>query len=151
MMPSPIVGGWQLQGGFPPSSPSLLQDEVEFGYVQAPHKTFPVVFDSPRDRGLKDFPVKSILVSDPVLPSPAGRKAFQTHKKNRINLFFSCIFGKGRASKAGGLGALHFGHLRLFFNHYCLFFPPFRAPILATWPGKRQRVLPASIPSVIWR
>ncbi|NXV36269.1 PADI3 deiminase, partial [Rissa tridactyla] len=38
-----------------------IQDEVEFGYVQAPHKTFPVVFDSPRDRGLKDFPVKSIL------------------------------------------------------------------------------------------
>lgn len=47
--------------------PFLLQDEVEFGYVQAPHKTFPVVFDSPRDRGLKDFPVKSILVPDPFL------------------------------------------------------------------------------------
>ncbi|NXJ06153.1 PADI3 deiminase, partial [Odontophorus gujanensis] len=41
-----------------------LQDEVEFGYVQAPHKTFPVVFDSPRDRGLKDFPVRSILGPD---------------------------------------------------------------------------------------
>uniref|UniRef100_A0A8V5GCD5 protein-arginine deiminase n=1 Tax=Melopsittacus undulatus TaxID=13146 RepID=A0A8V5GCD5_MELUD len=41
-----------------------IQDEVEFGYVQAPHKTFPVVFDSPRDRGLKDFPVKSILGPD---------------------------------------------------------------------------------------
>jgi len=39
-----------------------LQDEVEFGYVQAPHKMFPVVLDSPRDRGLKDFPVRSILV-----------------------------------------------------------------------------------------
>lgn len=34
--------------------------------MQAPHKTFPVVFDSPRDLGLKDFPVKSILV-------PTGR------------------------------------------------------------------------------
>ncbi|NWS20023.1 PADI1 deiminase, partial [Pachyramphus minor] len=41
-----------------------IQDEVEFGYVQAPHKTFPVVFDSPRDRGLKDFPVKRILGPD---------------------------------------------------------------------------------------
>ncbi|NXC77068.1 PADI1 deiminase, partial [Anhinga anhinga] len=41
-----------------------IQDEVEFGYVQAPHKTFPVVFDSPRDRGLKDFPIKSILGPD---------------------------------------------------------------------------------------
>ncbi|NXT91051.1 PADI1 deiminase, partial [Anhinga rufa] len=41
-----------------------IQDEVEFGYVQAPHKTFPVVFDSPRDRGLKDFPIRSILGPD---------------------------------------------------------------------------------------
>lgn len=40
---------------------------MEFGYVQAPHKTFPVVFDSPRDGGLKDFPVRSILVSSPFL------------------------------------------------------------------------------------
>ncbi|POI25821.1 hypothetical protein CIB84_010429 [Bambusicola thoracicus] len=41
-----------------------IQDEVEFGYVQAPHKMFPVVLDSPRDRGLKDFPVRSILGPD---------------------------------------------------------------------------------------
>ncbi|KAM7030664.1 protein-arginine deiminase type-3-like [Acridotheres tristis] len=41
-----------------------IQDEMEFGYVQAPYKTFPVVFDSPRDRGLKDFPVRSILGPD---------------------------------------------------------------------------------------
>ncbi|NWS78001.1 PADI1 deiminase, partial [Crotophaga sulcirostris] len=41
-----------------------IQDEVEFGYVQAPHKTFPVVFDSPRDWGLKDFPIKRILGPD---------------------------------------------------------------------------------------
>ncbi|NXW49495.1 PADI1 deiminase, partial [Nyctiprogne leucopyga] len=41
-----------------------IQDEIEFGYVQAPHKTFPVVFDSPRDRGLKDFPIKRILGPD---------------------------------------------------------------------------------------
>uniref|UniRef100_A0A674K4P8 protein-arginine deiminase n=1 Tax=Terrapene triunguis TaxID=2587831 RepID=A0A674K4P8_9SAUR len=41
-----------------------IQDEMEFGYVQAPHKTFPVVFDSPRDRELQDFPFKSILGPD---------------------------------------------------------------------------------------
>ncbi|NXJ85934.1 PADI3 deiminase, partial [Trogon melanurus] len=41
-----------------------IQDEVEFGYVQAPHKTFPVVFDSPRDGELRDFPVKRILGPD---------------------------------------------------------------------------------------
>lgn len=65
--------------------------------MQAPHKTFPVVFDSPRDRGLKDFPVKSILVPDPfLLPSPARCKALQTHKKIRMNQFFPCIFGKSQ-------------------------------------------------------
>lgn len=35
---------------------------MEFGYVEAPHKSFPVVFDSPRDRGLKEFAYKRILV-----------------------------------------------------------------------------------------
>ncbi|NWT96190.1 PADI2 deiminase, partial [Urocynchramus pylzowi] len=44
--------------------PNFIPDEVEFGYIQAPHKTLPVVFDSPRDRGLKDFPVRSILGPD---------------------------------------------------------------------------------------
>lgn len=43
------------------SLPLSSQDEMEFGYVEAPHKSFPVVFDSPRDRGLKDF-AKKILV-----------------------------------------------------------------------------------------
>ncbi|KAM4872877.1 inactive protein-arginine deiminase type-6-like [Thomomys bottae] len=38
-----------------------MQDEMEFGYIQAPHKTLPVVFDSPRDRGLKDFPMKRVM------------------------------------------------------------------------------------------
>lgn len=32
------------------------------GYIQAPHKTLPVVFDSPRNRGLKEFPIKCLLV-----------------------------------------------------------------------------------------
>ncbi|XP_020026060.2 protein-arginine deiminase type-4 isoform X1 [Castor canadensis] len=38
-----------------------MQDEMEIGYIQAPHKTLPVVFDSPRDRGLKDFPIKRVM------------------------------------------------------------------------------------------
>uniref|UniRef100_A0A8C5V5G8 Protein-arginine deiminase n=1 Tax=Microcebus murinus TaxID=30608 RepID=A0A8C5V5G8_MICMU len=41
-----------------------IQDEMEFGYVEAPHKYFPVVFDSPRNRGLRDFPYKKILGPD---------------------------------------------------------------------------------------
>ncbi|OCT73391.1 hypothetical protein XELAEV_18036368mg [Xenopus laevis] len=41
-----------------------MQDELEFGYIHAPHKSFPVVLDSPRDRGLKDFPVRNLLGPD---------------------------------------------------------------------------------------
>lgn len=72
-----------------PSSAFLLlsfpQDEVEFGYVEAPHKTFPVVFDSPRNRGLKDFAFKKILVcpciETPLSPEqpPHGRLAPPWH------------------------------------------------------------------------
>lgn len=43
-------------------SPLSPQDEIEFGYIEAPHKGFPVVLDSPRDGNLKDFPVKQLLV-----------------------------------------------------------------------------------------
>uniref|UniRef100_A0A8D0GMH7 Protein-arginine deiminase n=1 Tax=Sphenodon punctatus TaxID=8508 RepID=A0A8D0GMH7_SPHPU len=38
-----------------------IQDEMELGYVEAPHRSFPVVFDSPRNRGLRDFPFKRVL------------------------------------------------------------------------------------------
>ncbi|XP_041063344.1 protein-arginine deiminase type-2-like [Carcharodon carcharias] len=41
-----------------------IQDEIEFGYSEAPHKTFPVVLDSPRDRGLSMFPYKQLLGPD---------------------------------------------------------------------------------------
>ncbi|XP_042807918.1 protein-arginine deiminase type-4-like [Panthera leo] len=41
-----------------------MQDEIEVGYIQAPHKTLPVVFDSPRNRGLKEFPIKCMLGPD---------------------------------------------------------------------------------------
>ncbi|XP_018425943.1 PREDICTED: protein-arginine deiminase type-1-like [Nanorana parkeri] len=41
-----------------------IQDEMEFGYTEAPHKRFPVVFDSPRDRGLKEFPHTNVLGPD---------------------------------------------------------------------------------------
>ncbi|XP_004603722.2 protein-arginine deiminase type-4 [Sorex araneus] len=40
-----------------------MQDEMEIGYIQAPHQTLPVVFDSPRNRGLKEFP-KLVLGPD---------------------------------------------------------------------------------------
>lgn len=43
--------------------PPGLQDEMELGYVQAPHKTFPVVFDSPRNGELQNFPYERVLVS----------------------------------------------------------------------------------------
>ncbi|XP_068935036.1 protein-arginine deiminase type-1-like [Petaurus breviceps papuanus] len=41
-----------------------IQDEMEFGYIEAPHKSFPVVFDSPRNRGLRNFPFKRVLGPD---------------------------------------------------------------------------------------
>lgn len=45
-----------------PPSARCAQDEIEIGYTQAPHKALPVVFDSPRNRGLKEFPIKCLLV-----------------------------------------------------------------------------------------
>ncbi|XP_053432149.1 protein-arginine deiminase type-4 [Nycticebus coucang] len=41
-----------------------MQDEMEIGYIQAPHKTLPVVFDSPRNRGLKEFPIQRVMGPD---------------------------------------------------------------------------------------
>ncbi|XP_078497120.1 protein-arginine deiminase type-3-like [Lissotriton helveticus] len=41
-----------------------IQDEMEFGYIEAPQKSFPVVFDSPRNGPLEDFPFKKILGPD---------------------------------------------------------------------------------------
>ncbi|KAM4651927.1 protein-arginine deiminase type-2 [Discoglossus pictus] len=41
-----------------------MQDEMEFGYIHAPHKSFPVVLDSPRDGELKDFPIRQLLGPD---------------------------------------------------------------------------------------
>ncbi|KAJ4927288.1 hypothetical protein JOQ06_015022 [Pogonophryne albipinna] len=45
-------------------SMSNYQDELEFGYIDSPHHRFPVVLDSPRDRGLKDFPYDALLGPD---------------------------------------------------------------------------------------
>lgn len=59
--PHPRAGG-QDPGSRCNGLPSSAQDEMEIGYIQAPHKTMPVVFDSPRNRGLKDFPIKCMLV-----------------------------------------------------------------------------------------
>ncbi|XP_051567505.1 protein-arginine deiminase type-2-like isoform X2 [Myxocyprinus asiaticus] len=41
-----------------------MQDEIEFGYIDSPHHGFPVVLDSPRDQGLKDFPYEVLLGPD---------------------------------------------------------------------------------------
>ncbi|XP_061741768.1 protein-arginine deiminase type-2 isoform X1 [Nerophis ophidion] len=41
-----------------------MQDELEFGYIEAPHQRFPVVLDSPRDGELLDFPYKELLGPD---------------------------------------------------------------------------------------
>jgi len=41
-----------------------MQDEIEIGYSQSPAKQFPVVLDSPRDRGLDAFPEEALLGPD---------------------------------------------------------------------------------------
>lgn len=41
-----------------------IQDEVEFGYSEAPTHVLPAVFDSPRDRQLDAFPERSLLAAD---------------------------------------------------------------------------------------
>ncbi|KAM9859834.1 protein-arginine deiminase type-2 isoform 2-T2 [Aulostomus maculatus] len=41
-----------------------MQDELEFGYIDAPHHQFPVVLDSPRDGKLMDFPYNELLGPD---------------------------------------------------------------------------------------
>ncbi|XP_057702158.1 protein-arginine deiminase type-2 isoform X2 [Corythoichthys intestinalis] len=41
-----------------------MQDELEFGYIEAPHHRFPVVLDSPRDGKLLDFPYNELLGPD---------------------------------------------------------------------------------------
>ncbi|BAY20542.1 protein-arginine deiminase [Calothrix sp. NIES-2100] len=41
-----------------------MQDEIEIGYTQAPGHLMHVVFDSPRDRGLIDFPKRQLLGID---------------------------------------------------------------------------------------
>uniref|UniRef100_A0A8D0F769 Peptidyl arginine deiminase 2 n=1 Tax=Strix occidentalis caurina TaxID=311401 RepID=A0A8D0F769_STROC len=41
-----------------------MQDEIEFGYTHAPHKSFPVVLDSPQNTGLEQFPIKKLLGPD---------------------------------------------------------------------------------------
>ncbi|XP_043917757.1 protein-arginine deiminase type-2 [Protopterus annectens] len=58
-----------------------MQDEMEFGYIEAPHKGFPVVFDSPRNRELKDFPYKKILGPD------FGHVAHNTKEVNSLDSF----------------------------------------------------------------
>lgn len=70
------VGGLRKLGKpFPAGAPggisSLPQDEIELGYTQAPHKSFPVVLDSPRERGMEQLPVKELLVREGSESRPA--------------------------------------------------------------------------------
>ncbi|MEM8779262.1 MAG: protein-arginine deiminase domain-containing protein, partial [Cyanobacteria bacterium P01_G01_bin.49] len=51
----------------PPSryrSDRWMQDEIEFGYSESPGHFMSVVLDSPRDRGLDDFPEQELLGFD---------------------------------------------------------------------------------------
>ncbi|XP_023181200.1 protein-arginine deiminase type-2 isoform X2 [Xiphophorus maculatus] len=41
-----------------------MQDELEFGYIDSPHHSFPVVLDSPRDGKLDVFPYDELLGPD---------------------------------------------------------------------------------------
>ncbi|KAF5905648.1 protein-arginine deiminase type-2 isoform X1, partial [Clarias magur] len=41
-----------------------MQDELEFGYIDSPHQSFPVVLDSPRNGKLQDFPYNVLLGPD---------------------------------------------------------------------------------------
>ncbi|XP_022531397.1 protein-arginine deiminase type-2 isoform X2 [Astyanax mexicanus] len=41
-----------------------MQDEIEFGYIDSPHHSFPVVLDSPRNGKLQDFPYDVLLGPD---------------------------------------------------------------------------------------
>lgn len=41
-----------------------IQDEIEFGYSMSPKHNLPVVFDSPRDRGLAKYPEEHLLKPD---------------------------------------------------------------------------------------
>lgn len=85
------LGGWQVlssgalgsSDGFPWCPP---QDEIEFGYIEAPHKGFPVVLDSPRDGNLKDFPVKQLLVRCEGHPGMGVGHSPGTVVKRRISL-----------------------------------------------------------------
>ncbi|CAJ0947064.1 unnamed protein product [Ranitomeya imitator] len=95
-----------------------IQDEMEFGYTEAPHKRFPVVLDSPRNRGLKNFPVSEVLGPD------FGYVTREPGNRNTVNTLDS--FGNLEVSPpvtAGGksypLGriligdSLHMGNMRM--------------------------------------
>ncbi|XP_064161284.1 protein-arginine deiminase type-2 isoform X1 [Anguilla rostrata] len=41
-----------------------MQDEMELGYIDSPHQSFPVVLDSPRDGPLSDFSYEELLGPD---------------------------------------------------------------------------------------
>ncbi|XP_069902969.1 protein-arginine deiminase type-4-like [Globicephala melas] len=76
----------------------IIIDEMEIGYTQAPHKTLPVVFASPRNRGLKDFPIKCMLEQQDEFASCAETLALLAD--------FSPIVFHGHVSKSLSFNAL---------------------------------------------
>ncbi|NWV25886.1 PADI3 deiminase, partial [Origma solitaria] len=111
-----------------------IQDEMEFGYVQAPHKTFPVVFDSPRDRGLKDFPVKSILV--PPLPRKPQKPCPETPK----NPFSPRVSGMGKPGLGNPKTSGEIPLIVAFFQPFPPIFNPFSPifPAISPLGGRRM-------------
>uniref|UniRef100_A0A8C5TB88 Peptidyl arginine deiminase 2 n=1 Tax=Malurus cyaneus samueli TaxID=2593467 RepID=A0A8C5TB88_9PASS len=53
--------GLKVCSGYANRGDRWMQDEIELGYTHAPHKSFPVVLDSPRERGTEQLPVKELL------------------------------------------------------------------------------------------
>lgn len=79
------------------------QDEMELGYVQAPHKTFPVVFDSPRNGELQEFPYKRILVSATAAGGPGSQpRDHAGADRDSLGSLFSRDEGWGARHNPGG-------------------------------------------------
>lgn len=85
---------------------------MEFGYTAAPHKSFPVVFDSPRNRGLKDFPYKRILVCGTgQRGGPSGGSVtgpVTTGPYNQSSLIL--VLSRGRRTQVVGKWGVRGGH-----------------------------------------
>ena len=118
-------------------STSNFQDELEFGYIDSPHHGFPVVLDSPRDRGLKDFPYDELLV----------RLLLKKNKVSRILTRYLYIpFGDNLQHKCWKQSIS--SSLSRSLNHLHVL----RALTLAMWQGwPKEKTWAVWTHSVIWR